>query len=120
MSVELLPTSEVILRVITKARSRENQANRRADRRYSLHARVGLGKCDPTTRKFVKRADAWARNISHSGMLLVVEEGMEPETAIDVDLEGLGFPGYYVSARAMRCNQLLPNTYEIGICFLEG
>ncbi len=119
MSTDLLVITAILVRVSEQARIHEEETNLRADKRYPVHAGVQWARRDSDTGVFGKQADGWARDMSHTGISLLVEEHVEPGTTIDIDLEGLEAPGHFVAGRVVRCFQLLTNVYEIGVCFLE-
>lgn len=120
ISTDLLAINDLVVKISKQTKLHEEEKNRRADRRYSVHARVQLGQYSPDTGEFAKQAEGWARNISHTGMLLVVEEIMEPGNTLAIDLGELDAPGHFVIVRVVRCVQILPCTFEIGVCFLEN
>ena len=118
MTTDILVINEIMVQVCKEYTHYEEGNNRRPEKRYPTHACVQWGNRNPVTSQFEKRAKGWVKNISHTGIQLLAGEPIEPGTKIDIDLEGLGACGHFVTCQAVHCHQLLINTYEIGLTFL--
>lgn len=118
MATDVLAINEIMIRISKRAKLLEKEKNRRTDKRYPVHASVQCGHLNPITGEFEKDTEGWVGNMSHTGLLLLVEKSLESGMMFDIDLEGLGVPGQFVTCLVRRNRQLLANTYEVGVSFL--
>ncbi len=111
--------NDIILKISKEKDCFQGMQNQQAERHYFIIRKVHLGVRDRISGDFSPQLEACTLDISASGIRLLTETALDPDTRYDVDMKNFQVSGQFVRIRVVKCKQLLHHTFEITAVFLE-